>query len=239
MLSFFFRFGSGLPEECKKNNDNVSQEAFTTLDKNSVLVVDGSRVELSSVYKIEYCTKLFSMCFHRLIKSLQQQQQQRSVSPSFGNDDDYDKSIDNKGQRHGRSSRRISFLSSIIDVKWLRSVRDTCRQRAEQGQESRQEETSTYPHPYHSRHDQREISASSMHPRKRQKVHDKKMAQTVNIANTRTKYNSFNRSTRGSIMPKYRPDLEARETKASTKNRKNKKKQFRDKPWESKAFAHL
>lgn len=76
LISFFYRFGDVSEYKIK----GVNNEAFTKLTQQTILFSNGGEADLSPVFKINECAKLFGLCFERLMERLVLRSEGKNVS---------------------------------------------------------------------------------------------------------------------------------------------------------------
>jgi len=208
LLSFFYRFGDSSKQ--KVINDI---RAFTTLNQRSLLFADGGEADLSAVFKIDVCSKLFGLCFNRLIRKIE---------------------LRSKGVH-------VSLLESIVDSAKLISKRKLCLNKSNLVVQYKKKQRDHFI----SRFDTGKVTPST---KKVGHIFSKSDAGNGSLSRVgkRSVVNlskSAIRSKRGSLIPKQRPDLDAKHADKNVligrakKNRKNKKKQNRDRALVEFAFS--
>lgn len=99
LISFFYRFG----DVSRYKNNSINRGAFTKLSQRTILFSDGGEADLSPVFKIDECAKLFGLCFMRLMERIK---------------------LRSEGEN-------VSFLSAFIDTTWLRTERNLRHRKSE------------------------------------------------------------------------------------------------------------
>jgi len=114
LISFFFRYSDIYPRD-----DRLDPRTKTNISKSTKIYCDGGEASLDSNFKNGRFVQLFSVCYKRLINSLEEKS----------------------------SGDNISLLTSIIDATQLQSSRQRCFQKAVQCTEMQRVNDRTYfPH---------------------------------------------------------------------------------------------
>jgi hypothetical protein len=224
LISLLFRFGcAGSRYPLGSSGGKLTTDLVHLGNSCQTLTCDGGMCELSTVFRLPDCVDMFRECHERLT--------------------DRCLLIDNCSV----GAHQCSYLSSIIDCYSLREARETSKRRARLS-----DNIITRPTP---RDHPGKVSAgrriSHVFTRTGSSVAskpDNKKRKNTNESPgyKRSKPDTTKRGPRGGIIPKNRPDLDARKSigaeaaviQRGMKQRKNKKKQARDKELTRFASGH-
>lgn len=208
LLAFFFRY-SGIRDVL-----DIDSGAATVLSQNVVLRSNGGSADLQPVFNIDHCTKLFNVCWERLLNW----------------------SVDNVDGS--------SFLGNIIDAKTLRRDRDDCLRKAALWRKQHNSMGVARDHPGKVSAGRKvsHVFGRKNHGRKEMVNKRQRRGNETNSDDEASRLMAgygLQRGAHGGLIPRHRPDVKARKAAKQAnpfsevlgrarKNRKNKKKQKRD-----------